>query len=264
MVAGCKPAPSMSLSPSSVDVASEGGKVEIAISANYGWKVESSESWVRFGNKVGTEYDTVLQITVSANDTPDDREAIVTVTCEDVVQTVKIHQSQQDMVVPADGREVTLPSKAQQVELEIEANVDYSAEVSTEASWIRIIGTKALKNSSVIIAVEANEGHSSREATIVFKAGGQIIKELAVTQEGLPQIMKVVHTLSSFDAPKMFGFGMKGTISWGDGSKEEYDIPLHHDYATEGPHEVVVEITEVIDVSMPDVVGIEKVDLSEF
>jgi hypothetical protein len=168
------------------------------------------------------------------------------------------------MVVPADGREVTLSSEAQQVELEIEANVDYTAEVSTDASWIKIVGTKALKKTSVIVAIEANESHSSRETTIVFKAGGQTIKELAVTQMGLPQIMSVVHTLTSFDAPKMFGFGMKGTISWGDGSKEDYDIPLHHDYATEGPHEVVIEITEVIDVSMPDVVGIEKVDLSEF
>ena len=264
MAKGCKPAPSLSLSPTSVDMTADGGKVEIAVSANYNWTAESDENWIRFGNKTGTEYDKTLQITVMANDTPDDREAIVTVTCEDVVQTIKIHQSQQDMVVPVDGREVTLSCEAQQVELEIQANVAYAVQLSTSASWIKVIGTRALKESSVIIAVEANESHSSREARIDFTVGGKALKDLTITQSGQPQRLSMIHTLSSFDAPKMFGFGMKGTVFWGDGSQEEYDIPLHHDYETDGPHEVVIEITEVIDVSVPDVVGIEKVDLSEF
>ena len=260
----CKEAPSLSLSPESREIAAEGGSLEFTVKANYNWTAASDATWIRVGTPFGTKDESVLKITVSENGEPEARESTVTVTCEGITSQIRIRQGQKNMVVPADGNEVTVSCNAQTVEVQVSSNVDYSVDVSSSEPWVKVTGTKALKSSTVLLSVEENDRYTVRSATLLFTYQGQTIKQLYINQEGKPQTFKMVHVLQSIVAPVVSGFSMHGTILWGDGAQEEYNTPLSHIYAEEGEYEVVIEMSGAESISMPDIVGIEKVDLSSF
>ena len=263
-LASCKPAPALTVSPASCDFGADGGKQTITVTANYAWTASSSANWVKVETASGTKDDTSISFTVAKNNQPDGREAVISVTCEDVVQTVKIIQDQRNTIVSVSGDDVSFPWKAQSVTLEMSANVDYVTEVSTSESWIRILGTKGLTASSVSLALEENDSFSSRNATLNFSYNGEILKQVYVTQEGKPQTLIVVHNQKTFKAPVIFGFGMSGNIAWGDGSIEKYSSTGSHDYISDGPFEIRIEATQAATASMNDFVGLEKVDISAF
>ena len=264
MAVSCKPAPSLTVSESSCDFPSDGGTKELTVNANYAWTAEAGESWISIETKSGTPEETSLRFKVSKNIQPDSREAIITVTCQDVTQTVKVVQAQQDMVVSVDGDEVSFPFDAQVVTLDISANVDYVTEVESSEPWISLVGSKALSSSTVSLSLEENETFASRTATLTFSANGVALKQISVVQEGHPQNLIVIHSNKSFMAPVVFGFGMKATIYWGDGGSDKYNSTLKHNYVGSGPFVVRVEATQATTASLSDLIGVEKVDLSGF
>lgn len=260
----CKPSPSLTVSPPSFECTSEGGQYEISVTANYAWSAASGESWVKIETPSGTKDDSSLRFSVAKNTLPDNREAVITVTCEDVVQTVKVTQNQKNTVVSVTGDNISFPWEAGNVTLEMSANVDYVTEVNSSQPWIKVVGTKGLTASSLTLSLEENDSFSAREATITFSYNGEVLKQVYVTQEGRPQTLIVVHNSKSFKSPVIFGFGMNATIAWGDGNIEKYNSALTHNYITNGPFEIRVEATQASSASLNDFVGVEKVDLSGF
>ena len=264
MSVSCKKAPSLTVSPATCEVSSDGGTVQLNVNANYPWTAETDANWIRVVTKSGAAEETVLNIVVSGNDLPDGREANVTVTCESVMQTVKVVQRLKPMVVPVEGKEISFGSEAQVAEIEVNTNVDFQVEVSSSESWLKVLSTKGLRTTKVALSLEENETFSLREATLKFTCDGATISEIYVKQAGRPQSVTVVHNCNSFKVPSLFGFGMTATVFWGDGSSEEYDNDLVHSYTSDGLDEVRVEATQASSVSLPDMVGIKKVDLTSF
>lgn len=264
MGVSCKEAPALSVSPDSREVSFDGGTVELSVNANYPWQAESVDDWIRVSAKSGAAGETLLKIVVSSNSLADPREGSVTVTCESVVQTVKIVQGLKPIVVPVAGSEISFGREAQTVEIEVNTNVDFETEVSSSDSWLKVLGTKGMRASTVILSLEENQEYSAREATLKFTCNEVPVSEIYVKQSGIPQSFVVVHELPSFNAPDLFGFGMTATIFWGDGFSEAYDTDITHEYASDGPFEVRVEATQATTVGLPDFVGVKKVDLSAF
>lgn len=260
----CKPAPSLTVSPSSCEFNSNGGQQEINVTANYTWTATSSANWVKVETPIGTKDDIILRFSVANNNQPDSREAVITVTCEDVVQTIKVIQGQKNTVIPVTGDDLSFPWEAGTVTLEMSSNVDYVTGVNSSEEWIRVVSTKGLTASSVTLSLDENDSFTARNATITFSYEGEVLKQVYITQEGKPQTLVVVHNTKSFKAPVIFGFGMNGTIAWGDGSLGKYNSALTHSYVTNGPFEVRIEATQASTASLNDFVGVEKVDLSGF
>ena len=104
----------------------------------------------------------------------------------------------------------------------------------------------------------------SRDATVTFTYNNQTVKTLTITQAGHPQVMIVRHTLSTISVPVLFGFTMSGTVYWGDGASAPYASNLSHTYSGSGPYELKIEATGASTASMSNLIGIEKVDLSQF
>ena len=264
MGVSCKEAPALTISPASREVSFDGGTVELTVNANYPWQAESNDDWIRVSTKSGAAGEALLKIVVSGNSLADPREGSVTVTCESVSQTVKIVQDLKPMVAPVVGNEISFSCKAQTVEIEVNTNVDFEAEVSSSDAWLKVLGTKGMRTSTVILELEENPTFSAREATLKFTCNEAPVSEIYVKQSGLPQSFLVIHELPSFSAPDLFGFGMTATVFWGDGSSDAYDTDLAHEYATDGPFEVRVEATQATTVGLHDFIGVKKVDLSSF
>ena len=168
-LAACQKAPELTLTGSAnVEVSADGGSSSITFTANRDWSVSSSESWIHVSPSSGSATDG--QITVSlrsdANTTYSDRSATVTIKAEGLTQTVTVKQPANLGVVVA-TKEYNLASDARTLEVEVQANVQYSVAVSD--SWIKHTGTKALTKSILVFSVEENMTYDDRSATITIK-----------------------------------------------------------------------------------------------
>ena len=47
MSVSCKKAPSLTVSPATCEVSSDGGTVQLTVNANYAWSAESDADWIR-------------------------------------------------------------------------------------------------------------------------------------------------------------------------------------------------------------------------
>lgn len=265
LVASCRPAPSISVNPSSIDVPSAGGSFDVTVTSNCDWTAAGAESWIKVSQTAGAKGTTTLTVKVSNNNLPDNRTGSVVISSNgEPVATLAVNQSQKDMLVIVDESAATISAEAQTVEIQISTNVDYTATVNPPVDWLKIISTKGLNVGRMTISVEANDSFAAREAIIEFGGGVGELMPLLITQEGHPQVFRVVHTLDTYKAPVVFGFGANGTINWGDGETGTYSSNLVHTYTKPGQHEVVIEIRQASTASVSDFIGLEKVDLSEF
>ena len=77
--------------------------------------------------------------------------------------------------VKAEGGEVTV---------EVKANIDFSYEIDKEASsWVKYESTRALKTSTLLFKVDANDDIEKREAEIQIKSG-EFNETVTIYQEG--------------------------------------------------------------------------------
>lgn len=126
-----------------------------------------------------------------------------------------------------DKSELHLDYTAQSVDIVVRANQPYSVDI--EAEWM--IYAIAESGDRVVLSVEENRGSEPRMAEVVITAG-DLSHRVKVEQGVKPETMQLTlgHTSLSLDAPAWGGSGVRGTIDWGDGTTEEYQDGISHDY----------------------------------
>lgn len=170
LAVSCQKAPELALSsPSSIDVSANGGTSTIAFTTNGDWTARSSDSWVTASPSSGTAPENgtaTVKVNCAANTTYDARSATVTITVEDLTQTVTVNQPvNQGLIVPNKLFEITGPAT---ITVEVQSNVKY--EVSISDNWITQVGQKALVTETLLFEVEDNDTYDARSATITIKA----------------------------------------------------------------------------------------------
>ena len=182
LLASCKKEPYLTLSgPASVELSADGGSGTISFTGNNDWTASSSDSWVTVSPSSGTASDGPVTVTVraAANTTFEDRSATVTIRSEGLTQSVTVRQSANlGVVVPTKSYQIA--SDARTIDVEVQANVDYSVSVSD--SWIKQAGTKGLTSKTLTFSVEANGTYDARSATITIKPQSGEAQAISVTQ----------------------------------------------------------------------------------
>lgn len=264
LAAACNPAPSITINPSSIDAPSSGGSYEVTVTSNYDWTATPAEKWIKVSPSSGAKGTATIKVTVSSNSQPDGRTSTIAVACEGLSQEITVTQGQKDMLQMSASSSTTVSWLEQTVEFQLSANIDYEASVDPSADWLRIVSSKAMTDHSLVISVTKNDSTTPRETFISFTSNGTQISGFTFTQEGRPQIIKIVHNNMVFNAPTIFGFGASGTIQWGDGASGIYKSTETHTYETEGEHEITIEAINAATASLPDFVGLLKIDLTDF
>lgn len=170
IIAGCQKAPELTLTgPASIELSADGGNTTISFTANRDWQAICSEPWVSVTPASGSASDGPLMLTVrcDANTTYEDRTATITIKMEELSQVVTVRQpANLGIILPT--QVFNLVSEAQTIEVEVQANVQYS--VSVSADWIEQTGTKGLSSNILTFSIKENTDHDAREGTITFKA----------------------------------------------------------------------------------------------
>ncbi len=172
------------VSATEVEFASMGGEEKIAVTSDASWtaEVESStpDVWCTVSPANGEAGETMLKVTAAANDTPDAREAKITITAGTKSKCITVKQAQKDMItiltpefeVKAEGGEITVS---------VESNIEFDI---TSNSWIKRIETRGMSASSYTFKVEENVNPTKREGAIVFKSkSGDISQSVKILQQ---------------------------------------------------------------------------------
>lgn len=220
----CQKAPELTITSSpTVELNVDGSSGTITFTANRAWTVSSSDSWVTISPSSGEASDKPVTVTVrcNANTTYDDRTATVTIRMEDLSQSVTIKQpANKGVVLPK--QVFDLQSDAKSIDVEVQANVQYT--VSTSVDWIKQTGTKGLTPKTLTFSIEENKTYDPREGKITIKPQESGAQEQVISVRQAQKDALVVKD-TNYDMPSGGGeieikveanvdFDVKPSVGW--------------------------------------------------
>ena len=147
--------------------------LNVESNCKYSIAVNAAGDWLKASSASG-EGNAKLQLTATANPSVTARMATVTITSEDqtVIKTVKVTQAGQPASINVTGApKDPLAATAATLNLTVEANCEYTAEVTTGKEWVTDLKktiTKGIVNWTA--AVAENKDVNARKAVITFRA----------------------------------------------------------------------------------------------
>lgn len=199
VLAACQKAPELTLTgPASLEISADGGSGSITFTANRDWSVRSSDSWVSVTPSSGSASDGTVTLSIRCeNTTYEDRTATVTITMEELSQTVTVKQpANLGIVIPSQS--FNLASDARSIEVEVQSNVQYTVSISD--NWIKQTGTKGLTTNKLTFSVDENTTYDARSATITIKPQNATVQEQVISVKQAQKDALIVKD-TSFDMP---------------------------------------------------------------
>ena len=259
--------PRMILLEENTTLASKGGPFTVELQCNVDYEIllPDQPDWLR-ETSAGTEAPGIHRFQADPNETYDNRSTRIVFanTQFGLSQTFTLTQMQKDAILVADE---TIPIEARGGTLDFEVNTNVDFQVTISEAWIRQSpDARGLTKQTLHFTVDPNSEAEPRQATIRLTAG-EIEQTVTIEQEGLGEQtwIRILHTNTDFRTPLVSGPDFRGgIISWGDGSQEEYRDDATHSYPTAGSHTVTLEMRGAETLTLPDLVGISELDLSQF
>ena len=173
------------VSPTIFDLTNAEQVIEIEVQKNVQYTVaidDASAKWIKQGGTKALTTDKI-SFTIAANTSYDNREGKIVFKQLDgnLTETVTIRQSQ------TNGLFITTPdynlsNEAHTLSVEVKANVEF--EVTPQADWITHVETKALKASTIVLSIPANESYDKRTGTVLVKqTNGDLYGVITIVQQ---------------------------------------------------------------------------------
>ena len=217
-----------------IDFDTSAAEKSITFNANMDWKVEVPQSidWCKVSPQNGSAGTQNVKISVSNNNTYDDRSTVLRFSVGDSTKTIIVNQKQLDaLTLTADKFEV--PQEGGTIDVEVKSNIDFTYTIPDEfQSWIHASssrGTRALTSHHLTFKVDASEEYEKREGQIIIKGNNK--EEIITVYQGGGGLLTLT--------PNDISVGSEGGIA-----------------------EIVVNSNFDFDIEMPNVDWLQKVDAS--
>lgn len=171
------------LSQNVYNVPAAGSNIKIEIKSNVEYEVKMPEAdWLSLISTKALSSHTV-EVAVKANETYDEREAVISFTNQNasVTEEVIVRQSpvgvliigQTEYKTGAEGGLVTVP---------LQRNVDMEIDIKND--WIHLINTKGVIKDSLVFQIDANPTYNERKGEVIISGTGTDLREtLNITQD---------------------------------------------------------------------------------
>lgn len=172
------------VSPTTFNLTNAEQNIDIEVQKNVQYSVaidKECSDWISVGGTKALTTDKVT-IHIAANTSYDDREGKITFKRidGDLSQTVTVKQSQKNGLFITTS-EYDLSNESHNLSVEVKANVEF--EVTSQVDWIKFVETKALKASTISLAVDANETYDNRTGTVIVKqTNGDLTGTITINQ----------------------------------------------------------------------------------
>lgn len=202
----------LTVSQSSISAPGEGIVTSITVTSTYAWEVDNQCSdWVTIKSPSGMEIEKTVTITVAPNPKSEPRSGSLIFTMRDKTATVTINQESGETVKVLTG-DFNLTSEAQNIEVKVEYNVDYTVYIMND--WIHHVETKDNKTDVFTFHIDQNTSTKTREGSL------EILKDGAPKSETM--------TIKIVQAGAIFGF--KGETNFNlTYKKQQLQVELAHD-----------------------------------
>lgn len=240
----CEKETILSVDQTSINISDAGGSSTVSLTANKPWTASSNQSWCKVSPSSGEEA-TSSRITISCdpNTTYDTRNATVTFTCAEMTKQVSITQATNNgLLVSQTSYELT--KAAQQLNIEVKANVKFSVEVDSGCKdWVKYNTTKGLTTSTVVLDIAENTSYDGREGKVTIKQdGGSLSSTVTIKQSQLDGLFL---TTSEYNLSNE-----KHTLTVEVSTNVEFDVKTEADWVkyvqTKGLNtkQIVLEVAE--------------------
>lgn len=171
-------------------VGSDGGTSTVTFTASGDWTASVSAvtrtlDWLSVSPTQGGAGTVTLQISAQPNESYDERNAAVLLTCGNAQQTITITQKQKDALL-VNSHKVEMDAEGGTFGIELQANVTVTYEIEESAkSWLTAVSssTRGLTISTLSFQVAENPDVSVRQAVITLR-GNDLREEVTVYQAG--------------------------------------------------------------------------------
>lgn len=216
-----------------IDFQTTASSKDITFNSNMDWNIEVPQNidWCKVSPTSGNAGTQNVTISVSDNETYDDRSAVLRFCVGDSTKTIIVNQKQLDaLTLTADKFEV--PQEGGNIDVEVKSNIDFTYVIPEEfASWIHASsrGSRALTSHHLSFTIDASEEYEKREGQIIIKSGNK--EEVVKIYQGGGGLLTLT--------PNDISVGSEG-----------------------GTAEIVVNSNFDFDIEMPNVDWLKKVDAS--
>ena len=187
LLLSCEKETVLTLDQAAISFTDAGGSQDVSLTANKPWTVSSNQSWCKVSPSGGEEVaSSRVTITCDANTSYDERSCTVTFTCAELTKTVSVTQATNNgLLVSQTSYELT--KAAQQLNIEVRANVKFSVDVDASCKdWITYNTTKGLTANTVVLDIAENKSYDSREGKVTIKQnGGNLSSTITIKQSQL-------------------------------------------------------------------------------
>lgn len=171
-------------------VGSDGGTSTVTFTASGDWTASVSAvtrtlDWLSVSPTQGGAGTVTLQISAQPNESYDERNAAVLLTCGNAQQTITVTQKQKDALL-VNSHKVEMDVEGGTFDIELQANVTVTYEIEESAkSWLTAVSssTRGLTTSTLNFQVAENPEESVRQAVITLQ-GNDLREEVTVYQAG--------------------------------------------------------------------------------
>ncbi len=172
-------------------IGSDGGTSTVTFTASGNWTasvnaVTRTLDWLSVSPTQGGAGTVTLQISAQPNESYDERNAAVLLTCGNAQQTITVTQKQKDALL-VNSHKVEIDAEGGTFGIELQANVNVTYEIEEAAKdWLTASSsssTRGLTTSTLNFQVAENPEESVRQAVITLQ-GNDLREEVTVYQAG--------------------------------------------------------------------------------
>lgn len=164
-----------------------GGTTALRFTASAAWTAEANAitraaDWISVQPTHGEAGDVTLTITTQPNNTYDERNAAIVITCGEEQKTLTVSQKQRDALLVSSNK---LEADGGDFTIQLQANVEVDYEIEENASWLTAADSKsrALDDITLAFHAEANTNKEARQATVTLSGSG-LTETVTVYQAG--------------------------------------------------------------------------------
>lgn len=260
--------PRMTLASDKQTLGSQGGPFTVELQCNVDYEIELPDApdWLREVTPSTSETG-LHRFEADPNGEYDNRTARIVFANRTfgLSRTFTVTQMQKNAILVAE-ESYQVKATGETLDLEVNTNVDFRVELSE--TWIRqtTSSVRGLVERSLHFVIDPNPASTPREAAILLTAD-DVEQTVTIRQAGRVNTnwLHITHSNPNFPVPYIRGEKfLPGTVSWGDGTEEEYRESLVHSYQESGSHTVTIETTGAEEFSVSDLVNVTEIDLTQF
>lgn len=196
----------VSITTVDMTIDSDGGELSFTFSAVDVWRISSEVNWITLNKYNGSAGTVVVTATVEPNNSLEERNGAITVTCRQTSAKFTITQKQLVAVLLSSNK-VEAPSEGCDAYIDIESGISYNVRVDEACkSWVHIVQTKSVETNRLVLHIDRNIDTEKREGKVrvvsdvkaetinIYQQGsepGIVLSENEINASGYGETVKV-------------------------------------------------------------------------